>query len=134
MRFTITNKKYNETDVAIITLTESKLSNIESPFTELFSSLMRHAYVSEGSTNLMHDSEELTAMLVHLDNATTIVLQGLQDLGLLVGSALQDKKRLVSDFSNIVFFIAAVSNLCEALTVMRSDITFLLEKYEHIAA
>ncbi len=98
---------------------EVKLRNIENPFTELFSLLRRYENLSDGTLTLVYNSEELRVMKQHINNAIDTLLHGLQDLGHLIGVVGQDKKKIIEDINNIGFFISAISNLTEALTILQ---------------
>jgi len=104
-----------------------KIRNIESPFTELFSLLMSNKNMPNELRTLEYRTNELEIMSQHADNAIGLMLQGLQDLGGLLGKASQGNQ-YVEELNNIGYFISAVSNLTEALNNLRSDAKFILEK------
>ncbi len=113
-----------------VTLTAERYKNIESPFTELFTLLRRYENLSDGNLTLAYSSEELKVMHHHIDNAIDVLLQGLQDLGHLVGVVSQNAKSAIDDLSSIGFFISAISNLTEALTILKLDADFVLKQRE----
>lgn len=110
----------------------TQFKNAESPFTELFALLKKRIVLSEGFPSQMYETQELKVMYQHVDNAIEIVLQGLQDLGQLLGLAAQDKKKSTEGIYNIGFFISAVSNLAEALSALRSDADYVLKQRKEL--
>ncbi len=98
-----------------------KSKDHESAFTELFSILKRYEEKPGGMLKLQYDEEEIRLMRHHLTNCTDTLLRGLQELGFLVGFHMQNNPDVIAEVSNIGFFISAVGNLLEALTVLRDD-------------
>lgn len=80
------------------------------------------------SLTLAYETEELQVMHQHVDNAMDILLQGLQDLGTLVGTAAQNQEQAREDLKNLGLFISAIGNLTEALNSLRSDIGYVLQE------
>lgn len=111
---------------------KTQFKNAESPFTELFSILKRDKILSNGLATLGHDTKALKVMQQHVDNAMDVLLQGLQDLGNLIGMSIQNKKDALEDLNNIGFFISAISNLTEALNALRLDADYMLKKSEGV--
>ena len=109
-----------------------KINNIESPFTELFSLLKRYNTLSEGIPTLAYETKELKTMHQHIDNAMDTLLQGLQDVGNIVSLVAKDNQEAIQDLHNIGFFIAAISNLTEALNTLRSDTGYVLRQRKEI--
>ncbi len=107
--------------------------NIESPFTELFSLLKRYDYSSKESPTLAYSTSELKAIHGHVDNATVILLQGMQDVGNLIGLLGSRNKKAEAGLSALGFFIAMISNLAEALHVLQSDTDYILRERGCIA-
>ena len=90
-------------------ITEPSLKNMNSPFTELFSLL------EEKELSIRHVLNQ------HIDNAVEILLRGVQDVGVLLGIAIQDQQKIVMELGSIGFLISAISNLMEALYTLRSN-------------
>lgn len=109
-----------------------QLTNQESPFTELFSVLKRYEILPQGLFTLAYKTDELKVMHQHIDNAMDILLQGLQDLGQIVGHVAQDDKDMREDIKNIGYLIATISNLTEALNTLRADTNYVLEQRNEI--
>jgi hypothetical protein len=109
-----------------------RFTNTEAPFTELFSLLKRYEVLPQGCPVLVHGVEELKAMHKHIDNAMTVLLQGLQDLGQVTSMVGKDEKKLIEDLDHIGFLISAISNLTEALNELRSDTSYSLLKRKEI--
>lgn len=105
------------------------IKNIDSPFTELFSLLKRFETQPNGQSIADFNSEELKVIHQHIDNAIEILLQGLQDLGQLMCLAAQDNE-MIEELNNIGSFISAISNLTEALNVLRLDTNHILNERE----
>jgi hypothetical protein len=107
---------------------DSLLINAESPFTELFSLLIQNKTLAEGHVSLAYKTSDLEVMHQHIDNAIEVLLQGLQDLGHVVGMVGDNEKKIISDLNHIGFFISAISNLTEALNNLRSDTSYTLKQ------
>ncbi len=101
--------------------------NAGSPFTELFSLLKRYDHSSEGLPTLAYDAHELKVIDQHIDNAINVLLQGLQDVGHLMGISSSGES-VSAELSHIGFFISAITNLTEALNDLRSDTDYVLRK------
>ena len=71
----------------------------------MFSLLKRYQVLPQGSATLAYETEELKLMHHHVDNAMEILLQGIQDLGNLIGVAAEKNERLKDDMRNIGLFI-----------------------------
>jgi hypothetical protein len=98
-----------------------KIKNQESGFTELFSILKRYDVKPGGILKLQYDDNEIKIMRQHVTNCTDTLLRGLQELGVLVGFHMQNNPDIIEEVSNIGFFISAIGNLLEALTILRAD-------------
>ena len=107
------------------------INNVESPFTELFTILKKHD-IQQGKIALAYDSDELQAMHQHIDNATDILLKGLQDIGGVIGFLSLKNQISIKEIGNICFFISAISNLTEALNILRSDAGYVLKLRGHM--
>jgi hypothetical protein len=107
------------------------IKNLEAPFTELFSLLKRYE-ITHGHPTLAYGVDELKAMGQHIDNAMAVLLQGLQDLGLVTSMISQDEMELMGDSNHIGFLITAISNLTEALNSLRLDTSYSLLRYSKI--
>ena len=105
----------------------SKFKNEEKPFTELFALLKRYEILSQGFPILGYETEELKIMHQHIDNAMDMLLQGLQDVGHLIGLTASDKN-MIEELNHIGFFISAITNLTEALNDLRSDTNYSLKE------
>lgn len=103
--------------------------NEENSFTELFSLLRKYEVLSQDFLSLAYNTEELHAIHQHIDNAMVVLLQGLQDVGNLMGIASQNKKKMMAELKTIGFFIAGLGNLTEALHVLRSDTNYMLQQH-----
>ena len=57
------------------------ISNAESPFTELFSILKTHEIPSTELSILPHSTKKIKMLCQHTDNAISLLLQGLQNVG-----------------------------------------------------
>src|SRR5579862_9802331 len=101
--------------------------NIESPFTELFSLLKRYDSSKESLT-LAYSTSELEAIHGHVDNATVILLQGMQDIGNFIGLLDSKNKKAATELSALGFFIAMISNLAEALHGLQVDTDYVLRE------
>lgn len=101
------------------------MKNADSPFTELFS-IMSKYFISDEF--LAGATQEIEAMRQHIDNSVQSMLQGLQNIGHLMGVSLQNKDKLSDEIKNIGFFIASIGNLVEALNALRSDADFVLQQ------
>lgn len=103
--------------------------NANSPFLELFSILKRYQVLPhDGMPTLAYETEELKIMHQHVDNAMAILLQGLQDLGNLVGTVVQNQEQAQEDLKNLGLFISAIGNLTEAINCLRSDTSYSLRQ------
>jgi hypothetical protein len=111
----------------MINATALQIPNLESTFTELFSILKTHEAPAEESPVLPHSTKKIKIIYQHAENAINLLLQGLQNVGQLIGA----KKRGTlsnSDINNLGFFIAAICNLTEALNVLRLDADYILKE------
>ncbi len=102
--------------------------NNDSSFTELFSLLKRYEKLEGESTTLLYESSELKYINQHIDNAINTLLQGLQDLGQLIGVSSQSEEIRLNEFKYIGFFISAITNLTEALNDLRTDTEYSLKQ------
>jgi hypothetical protein len=118
-------KRGKEKVMKNITVKTEKIKNLEMPFTELFSFLKKYEILSHGFPTLAYGTDELKVMHQHIDNAMTVLLQGLQDLGHVSG--IVGNKKIIKSLSHIGFFISAISNLTEALNTLRSDTSYTLQ-------
>jgi len=101
----------------------SQLKNVDCPFTELFALLKTETTMV--SSDFVHNSKTLTSIYQHAENAIDMMLQGLQDIGQLIG--ILGKNINFTEFFNIGFFISGISNLAEALHSLKQDVDFLLK-------
>lgn len=97
--------------------------NANSPFTELFSLLKRYEVNVSGVPILVYNYKEMEIICQHAENATNILLQGLQEIGCLLGEVDKDN---ILRLSNIGWLISILSNAIEALNILRSDADFML--------
>lgn len=111
-----------------IATNEERLKNINSPFTELFSLLKRHENLSVSFRGLAYNSDDLKVMHQHVDNAIEVLLQGLQDLGQLIGLTGQNRIQISREMNNLGFFISTITNLTEALNTLRLDTGYVLKQ------
>jgi len=109
-------------------MTIKKIRNNDSSFTELFSLLKRYERLQMGLTELAYETDEQSIIKQHVHNAIDTLLQGLQDVGQLIGIAGQTKEKVIEDLNQIGFFISAISNLTEALNILRSDADYVLKQ------
>lgn len=100
---------------------EVKIKNIDSPFTELFGLFQQYEMLTK-----MKNKAEIEIINQHLNNAIETLFQGLQSIGHLLGGHLQYSKSLPADIVNIGYFIALISNLAEALNILRLDANYAL--------
>lgn len=108
-------------------ISEEKLENNERPFTELFSLLKRYKNLSDGMLTMAYQPEELKIMHQHTSNAIELLLLGLQNIGHLIGTINYEKNE-IDEINNIGFFIAAITNLTEALNNLRADTDYILRQ------
>lgn len=94
----------------------AQFENPESPFTELFSLLKRRNMALRDLPTLDYTVEERLVIAQHAENAMDILLRGLQSVGNLMSCQSADAP------NDIGFFIAAVSNLAQALNTLQLDI------------
>ncbi len=106
----------------------TSIKNTESSFTELFNLLKRHDCSPKESPTLTYTTSELKAIHCHVDNATVILLQGMQDVGNLIGLLGSRNKNGEAGLNGLGFFIAMISNLAEALHVLQLDTDYVLQK------
>ncbi len=106
----------------------TSIKNAESSFTELFNLLKRHDCSPKESPTLAYTASELKAIHCHVDNATVILLQGMQDVGNLIGLLGSRNKKGKAGLSELGFFIAMISNLAEALHVLQVDTDYVLRE------
>jgi hypothetical protein len=105
---------------------EGEFKNADSPFTELFTLLFRDENLPNNFSSRRYDIGELQAMHQHADNAVAALLQGLQDIGILMSLAAQDKKKMIEELKTIGFFITIVTNLAEALHILQLNASCVL--------
>lgn len=105
-----------------------KILNIESPFTELFSQLKLYENLAPTLPMTAYGSGQLNSMNAHIDNAINVLLQGLQDLGQLIGLASRPKREKIEELNRIGFFISAISNLTVALNDLKADADHVLKE------
>jgi len=98
--------------------------DIDSSFTFLFSLLKRYENSSLGEATLAYNADELLLIHQHTNNAVDILLQGLQDIGQLIGKC----KNNLEKKNQIGFLISAISNLTAALNDLRSDTDYVLKQ------
>lgn len=107
--------------MADITNSDLEFKNRDCPFTELFSLLKRREESPSGEIVLGYNSNELSAIHQHVDNAIVMLIQGMQDVGGLLGIAINESDGITESLDNIGFFISGISNLMEALNGLRTD-------------
>jgi hypothetical protein len=95
----------------------------EGSFTGLFSILKNYQIAPNGLPVLAFNLHELQLLHRHSDDGVKILLQGLQELGLLLGK---------QSHNDLGFFIYAICNLIEALDSLRSDINYVLSNKENL--
>lgn len=101
-----------------------KAINISQVFTDLFH-LIKKCKSTDDNIGLDYTNDEINLMIRHADNAITSILHGLQAMGNLIASAsLSDK----DDIAHIGYFLTLISNLMEALTILRADCDLQLDK------
>lgn len=105
-----------------------EFKNHNNPFTEIFSLIKRYEISSDGFSTFVYHTDELKALYQHAENAISIVLQGLQDVGSLISVAEQNQSRIPSDINGIGYLISGISNLAEALHILKSDADFVLRQ------
>ena len=104
-----------------------KIRNKENPFTELFS-LLKHYQISSNEMPLLaYKSADLKIIHQHADNAIDTLLQGMQEIGQLLGVYLADKN-LTIELNQLGFFISVVNNLILALNDLRTDSDYVLKE------
>lgn len=86
-------------------------------FVELFN-LLKKVKEKNSSVSLDYDLPTIGKMLFHVDNAITGILHGLQSIGSFISISSEIGK---DDILQIMYFIGIVSNLVEALHVLRLD-------------
>lgn len=106
----------------------SKIRNVEKPFTELFSLMRRYEVLPDGFSTLAYQTDELKILSQHINNGIDVLLQGLQDMGQLMGLGVQNKRSISDEIKNLGFFISAISNLVEALHALQLDADFVLKQ------
>ncbi len=106
----------------------TSIKNAESSFTELFNLLKRHDCSPKESPTLAYTTSELKAIHCHVDNATVVLLQGMQDVGNLIGLLCSSKKNVQTGLGALGFFIAMISNLTEALHGLQVDTDYVLRE------
>lgn len=94
----------------------------ENSFTGLFARLKRYQPAQNGLPVLAYENDDIKIMYQYSDDAIRVLLQGLQELGRLLGT--QNKQ--IENHVNMGFFISAISNLIEALDNLRSDTNYML--------
>lgn len=107
--------------------TQTKIKNEECFFTELFNLLKQYDESSTGLATLAYGSDELKIIYQHIENAIAVLLQGLQGVGQLIGTAAPNKIKN-AELNQLGFFISAISNLTEALNDLRSDADHVLQE------
>lgn len=105
---------------------QEQIINVEQPFTELFSLLKRYENLPDGNTTLVYSCDELKTIHHHTDNVINVLLQGLQSLSQMIGFVSPHK--VIHELNYLAFFISAISNLTEALNVLRSDADYILSE------
>lgn len=100
--------------------------HISNTFTELFH-LLKKLNLFNGCFNSDEASSELNSILVHSDNALTGILHGLQAIGNLVATSTLIEKE---DVVHLGYFLTLISNLMEALNILRSDCEYQLYENE----
>ncbi len=104
-----------------------KQSQLENPFTEIFQLLSNPIFMPNQHASPAN-SDNLAAIHQHAENATDLLLSGLQDLSYLMGTAKQLNQDSFNNLFHLEFFIAAISNLLIALGTLRSNADYLLKQ------
>jgi hypothetical protein len=86
----------------------TEFKNNESPFTELFSLFKQ--YDNPSVLTLIYTSEELIEIQQHVDTAISTLLQGLQDVGNLIGLSSVNKE-IIEAINQLGCFISTITNL-----------------------
>lgn len=111
-----------ESDMNSLATNTNAITNIDSPFTEIFSILAKHKSLANGVVTLDYSDNELSVLSDHVDNAVTTLLYGMQDLGRLLSMMMHEKKILSHECKNIGYFISSMTNSIEALYMLRLDV------------
>jgi hypothetical protein len=101
------------------------INNAGSPFTEIFSRLIKYKTLPDNTSTLAYSSEELKIMCAHINNAVEVMLQGLQDIGNLLAAAERKNLQDVST-EGVGLFISATCNLIEALNRFTLDAEYVV--------
>lgn len=94
-----------------------EISNLDSPFTELFSLITFNEDLESKYT-----TEQLRYIYSHSENAIDAILRGMQDVGRVVGGAESQPDISISNFG---FFVSTIFNLSEALNSLKSNISYI---------
>jgi len=89
--------------------------NVNSPFTEIFSLLTKYELLPDNTCELAYTPAELIILRQHMENASEMILQGLQDVGALMAAVDKEKMKQIP-VDSIGCFISAVCNLIEAMS------------------
>lgn len=99
--------------------------NIQAPFTELFSIMKKYKPTAE-SIKFNYTSNEIITMKSYADNGIISMLHGLQTISEMI--KLLSSHLDTNEINNIGEFFLSISNLIEALHVLRQDCEYELFK------
>lgn len=102
---------------------KNKIVNVDNIFTDLFGSLIKYKTDENRNLHLDYSSREISRMLLGVDNAITMILQGLQGLGKMLSMCSLSEAQ---DMMHVGHFLAILGNLLEALNSLRADFEFEL--------
>lgn len=102
---------------------------LENPFTEIFQILSNPLFMPNQHLSPTN-SDNLFAIYQHAENATDLLLSGLQDLSYLMGIAKQLNHDSYSNLYHLEFLIAAISNLLIALGTLKSNADYIIKQRE----
>lgn len=100
--------------------------NVEPPFTELFALIKLYDFLPDGFKTVGYNVDEIKRLSRHANNAINITLQGLQDIGSLINLVEQSKSKISDDLNGIGYLIVSISNLVEALYILKTHADFAL--------
>lgn len=89
--------------------------------------LKRYEKSATGQPTLAYHCNELKVIHQHIDNAVSILLQGLQGVGQLMGCVIPERK-IFDGVNQLGFFVSAITNLTEALNDLRADAEYVLKQ------
>lgn len=98
-----------------------KISQINSPFTQIFSVLTKYDISENNPSVFAYGDEQLVQLYDHIRNSNMILLQGLGSMGRMLSAVDKDAYDEIS-IPDLGRFISATCNLIEALDKLQSDI------------